>query len=359
MTATEITAAGRWFLSSGIQSPGGGVARYYCFDTERYAPVSTEISGYAAHALMWFYAGTGDPDYLRAALRCGQFLARTAWNAALGAMPFEWPSNDGASALAYFFDSGIAARALLALWRATGEEEFLRTAVAVAESMARDFQSGNGCLHARVSLPSKEPLEPDSRWSTQFACFQLKSALAWQELFAITGRPHWRRLYEQVLAHSLATHASFLDAEPGERRMDRLHAYGYFLEGLLAVAREPVAAEALREGIARVSFRLRELAPLFERSDVWAQLLRLRLYAEGLGILPLDRALAVEEATRVAEFQIRHPDPRLDGAYAFGRKQDRLLPFANPVSTIFCVQASESWSRYLAGSFRPVIAELI
>lgn len=359
MTATEVTAAGRWFLCSGIQRPGGGVARYYRSDAESYAAISSEISGYAAHALVWFYAATGDPDYLCAALRSGRFLARTVWDSAVAAMPFEWPSNDGAVAPAYFFDSGIVARALLALWRATGDEEFLRTAVALAESMARDFHSANGCLHARVSLPSKEPLDPDPRWSTQFGCFQLKAALAWQELFEITGRQGWRRLYEQVLAHSLATHASFLDAEPGERRMDRLHAYCYFLEGLLAVARDPSPATILREGIARASCHLRELAPLFERSDVWAQLLRLRLYADGLGIVPLNRTLAAEESTRVAEFQLRHPDPRLHGAFAFGRKHGRLLPFANPVSTIFCVQASQLWGRYLAGSFRPVLADLI
>jgi hypothetical protein len=359
VTATEVTAAGRWLLCSGIQRPGGGVARYYRFDAESYAPISSEISGYVAHALVWFHTRTGDSEYLCAALRSGRFLARTVWDAALGALPFEWPSNDGAAAPAYFFDSGIAARGLLALWRATGDEEFLRTAVAVADSMARDFQSANGCLHARLSLPSKQPLDPDVRWSTQFACFQLKGALAWQELFEITGRQRWRRLYEQVLAHSLATHASFLDAEPGDRRMDRLHAYCYFLEGLLAAAQDSAVAEALREGISLTSSQLRELAPRFERSDVWAQLLRLRLYADGLGILPLNRTLAAKEITRVAEFQLRHPDPRLDGAFAFGRKEGRLLPFVNPASTIFCIQASQSWSCYLAGSFRPVLADLV
>lgn len=359
MTATQITAAGRWFLCSGIQRPGGGVARYYRSDTQDYAAVSTEISGYAAHAFVWFHARTGQPEYLCAALRLGHFLARTVWDSRLGAMPFEWPSGDGAPAAAYFFDSGIVARALLALWRATGREEFLSAACAVADSMARDFQCGNGCLHARVSLPSKEPLRPDSRWSTQFGCYQLKSALAWQELFETTGEERWRRWYETVLAHALATHTSFLDGEPGARRMDRLHAYCYFLEGLMAAAGESVAAATLGEGIARVSFHLRELAPRFERSDVWAQLLRVRLYADALGVLPLDRNLAAEEVRRAAEFQLHDPDPRLCGAFAFGRREGHLLPFANPVSTIFCVQASQLWSSYLAGSFRPVLAELI
>lgn len=346
-------------LDSGIRGPGGGVARYYRSDTESYARISTEITGYAANALVWLQGLTGDAEYLRAAVRCGYFLTRTAWDSALRALPFEWPSRDGAPPTAYFFDSGIAVRALLALWRATGEQEFFQGAAALAESMSRDFRSENGCLHARVSLPSKQPLCPDSRWSTQFGCYQLKGALAWQELFEITGEERWRRLYEKVLEHSLATHESFLEAEPGERRMDRLHAYCYFLEGLLASCGDPEAATSLREGIGQVSLRLRELAPVFERSDVWAQLLRLRLYAQSLGIVPLDRGLAEEESARICEFQLRDPDPRLDGGFAFGRREGRLLPHINPVSTVFCVQALEMWGRCAAGSYRPVLGELI
>lgn len=360
MTASGVTAAaGRWLLHSGIREPGGGVARYYRSDTGSYARISTEITGYVASALVWLHELTEDVDYLRASVRCGHFLTRTAWDSAARALPFEWPCGDGAPPPAYFFDSGIVVRALLALWRATREEEFLETAAALAESMSRDFRSENGCLHARVSLPSKEPLCPDSRWSTQFGCYQLKGALAWQELFEITGEDRWRRLYEKVLEHSLATHESFLEAEPGERQVDRLHAYCYFLEGLLASGGDPAVAATFREGIGRVSHRLRELAPVFERSDVWAQLLRLRLYAQGLGIVPLDRGLAEQESARICEFQLRDPDPRVNGGFAFGRKEGRLLPYANPVSTVFCVQALEMWGRCAAGFFQPVPGELI
>ncbi|MCS6954083.1 MAG: hypothetical protein RMK57_16440 [Bryobacterales bacterium] len=360
MTTTDIVAAaGRWFLCSAIRDTDGGVARYYRFDTQRYAPISTEISGYVAEVLVWLHKLTGDPAYRTAGVRSGHFLTRTAWDASVGAMPFEWPCTDGIPAVAYFFDSGIVARGLLTLWRATGEEEFLERAVAVAESMARDFQSDNGCWHARLTLPSKEPLGPDARWSTQFVCHQLKGARAWQELAEITGQGRWRQLYEKVLRHALATHTSFLDGEPGERRMDRLHAYCYFLEGLLVAVDEPAVARVLREGLAEVSRRLRELASLFERSDVWAQLLRLRLYAEGLGVAPLDRHLAEEEWARIQQFHLEHPDPRVNGAFAFGRKRGHLLPFANPASTIFCLQAVEMWRRYLAGSFQPALCELI
>ena len=85
--------------------------------------------------------------------------------------------------------------------------------------------------------------------------------------------------------------------------MDRLHAFCYFLEGLLPRAADARCAAALRDGIARVAWHLRDIAPEFERSDVYAQLLRVRLYADWLGVVPLDRAAAEFEAAQLAAFQ--------------------------------------------------------
>ena len=81
--------------------------------------------------------------------------------ARLRAMPFELDPPD----LAYFFDCGIVVRGLLAVWRATGEEEFLEAAASLGESMAADFASRTA-LHPVLSLPGKSPAQRDSaRWS--------------------------------------------------------------------------------------------------------------------------------------------------------------------------------------------------
>ena len=85
--------------------------------------------------------------------------------------------------------------------------------------------------------------------------------------------------------------------------MDRLHAFCYFLEGLLPRSGDARCAAALRDGIGRCAWHLRDIAPEFERSDVYAQLLRIRLYADWLGVEPLDRAAAEFEAERLAAFQ--------------------------------------------------------
>lgn len=357
-TDTLIKAAGHWFLKSGISEACGGVARYYRSDIRQNAPISHEITGYAVSTLLFFYERTGESVYLDAALRSAHFLTRSAWNETLRIFPFEqWPfeqlgSADG-TGLAYFFDSGIIARGLIATWRVTEDVEFRDAAIAAGRSMLSDFVGRDG-IHPILALPEKRPLPWEPRWSLCPGCYQLKSALAWLELFEATGEGVFLRGYESALDAALANAGEFLPGDPDQQRvMDRLHAYSYFLEGLLPVLHRPECAAAFREGIERAGQYLREIAPVFARSDVYAQLLRVRLLGEAEGVLPLDWSTAAHEAEQAASFQLTAEDarvnPRVSGGFLFGRKQGEDMPFVNPVSTAFCAQALALWDDRRAG----------
>jgi hypothetical protein len=339
-----LEAAGRWFLRSGIQGPNGGVARYYRSDLGHNAPVSTEITGYAISALLFFHGRTGQSEYLDAALQAARFLTRTAWDAKLKTFPFEHSVNGNRSrALAYFFDCGIIVRGLLAAWRVSKEPEFQDTAIAAGRAMLKDFQGGDA-IHPILALPAKQPLAYEPRWSASPGCYQLKSAMAWQELFEATGEMDFFRAYESAVAAALAGDYDFLPGEMNrEKVMDRLHAYAYFLEGLSPMLQRSDCAHAFREGIERVGAYLREIAPLFARSDVYAQLLRARLLGEASGAIPLDHAAAAQEAGQAAAFQVSSEDARVAGGFLFGRKCGEAMPFVNPVSTAFCAQALAWW----------------
>ena len=344
---TFLEAAGRWFLQSGIQEPDGGVARYYRSNEGRNAPVSTEITGYTLSALLFLHQRTGNPAYLDAAHRAACFLTRAAWDRALGTFPFEQMNGNGG--FAYFFDCGIIVRGLVSAWRVTQESEFLDAAVAGGRSMLADF-AGQRTIHPILALPKKHPVEQPARWSTRPGCYQLKSALAWQELFEVTGEDEFRRGYEKALEYALESDPKFL---PGtdERHgvMDRLHAYSYFLEGLLPVLDRPECASAFRRGVDRAAGYLREIAPSFARSDVYAQVLRVRILGDARGALELDEAAAAHEAEQAASFQSSSTDPSHDGGFVFGRKEGADLPFMNPVSTAFCVQALALWQDRKSG----------
>jgi hypothetical protein len=352
-----LEQAGCWFLRSGIQEPNGGVARFHRSDIGRNAAVSNEITGYAVSAFVYLHSLTGEAAYLEAASRAARYLCRHAWDEAGSTFPFE-PGSDRT----YFFDTGIIVRGLMAAGRATGDEEFLARAREASLSLAFDFlgadSSGNALFHPIVSLPDKQPLAHEPRWSRGPGCYQLKSALAWLE----TPEEGGAKLYESVLAYSLATHEAFLTAEPDrDKLMDRLHAYCYFLEGLLPVAERPEVRAILASGLARAAALHREIAGTFERSDVAAQLLRVRLIASHLGALALDEDAACEEASRAASFQAAgdHADVRLRGGFCFGAKGGELLPFSNPVSTAFCMQALELWKQHRQGRWSFELRQLI
>ena len=338
-------------MHSGIQERDGGVARFYKSDTAANAAVSTEITGYTVSALAYLHSRTDQPEYLDAAVRAARYLVDQAWDASASTFPFE-PGSDRA----YFFDVGIIVRGLMAVFRSTGDDEFRDRAQESALSLAFDFL-GDGIYHPVISLPEKQPLPEEPRWSRQPGCYQLKSALAWRD----AGGEHGTRIFEIALQQALASHERFLSFENDrEKVMDRLHAYCYFLEALLFTADRADARTALSSGIVRAGSLLREIAPLFERSDVNAQLLRVRLIAHHLGAVPLDQAAASEEATRTASFQeTESPDPRLRGGFWFGRKGPQMLPFSNPVSTAFCLQALALWQDHQAGDWRFELPQLI
>jgi hypothetical protein len=339
----SLQRAGNWFLHSGIQEPEGGVARYHFIAERRNARVSTEITGYAVSALLELHQRTSNQAYFDAATRAGDLLCQ-AWNPVCQAMPFEWSaSGELPEHHAYFFDNGIIIRALLRLWRATAQQRYLDVAVRCGESMSRDFVAKDD-IHPILILPSKEPLARDGRWSRSSDCYQLKSALAWLDLCEATGNRLFEADYETALHRALQTHSNFVSNEPDrQRRMDRLHAYSYFLEALLARSGRGEVRQALAEGIERTASALRDIRGEFERSDVCAQLLRVRLWADALGAVALNEAQAAEEAAWAAAHQMDSGDPRLDGGFNFGRREGAPSNFSNPVSTAFCLQALALW----------------
>lgn len=348
-----LERAGSWFLKSGIQEPSGGMARYYLSDSARNAPVSTEITGYAASAFCYLHSVTGERAYLDAALQAAHFLAEQAWDTESEIFPFELPKNCEPK-FAFFFDCGIIARGLFTAAKTARDPKLYRVARLGCLSMANAFALNNAPIPPVLRLPSKEPLPFEARWSRSPGCYQLKAAAAWLRVDGL------EMLYEHTLGEAMDSHDRFLPGEDNcERVMDRLHAYAYFLEGLLPTGTRPECAAALREGIERMTRLRREIAPVFERSDVYSQLLRIRLYADSLGVAPLDREAAAEEAERTASFQISDSDPRLDGGFYFGRKAGQPLPFVNPVSTAFGLQALQMWCQHQNGQSSFSIEDLI
>ena len=330
-----LSQAGEWLLQSGIQAPNGGVARYYRSDLERNEPISTEITGYAASAFVYLFEKTGRTVFADRARRAADFLIQDAWDEELQTFPFEYPGRPPA----YFFDCGIIVRGLLAVWRMSGDERYLKAAVAGGHAMLRDFDAGAD-FHPILELPSKRPVVRDARWSRSSGCYQLKSAMAWHELDDITENHQFGDAFDRILEFAMNNEQSFLPGSEDEHRvMDRLHAYSYFLEALVSYGHD------VCEGVERVAGYLRQIAPRFLRSDVYAQLLRVRLLSG------VDAEPGAHEVRELEKFQASGDiaDRRIAGGFYFGTKGGEMLPFVNPVSTVFAMQALEMWREHRAG----------
>ncbi|MBI4907597.1 MAG: hypothetical protein HY820_28490 [Acidobacteria bacterium] len=355
-----LQRAGKWYLLSGIQELSGGVARYYRIDLARNNRLSTEITGYTISALCQLHRATNDPALVTAAQRAARFLVSDAWDPTNSIFPFEWPPTaDPSENRAFFFDSGIIARGLLTLHRLTGDAAYRDAAIACGKGMAAAFER-NQAYAPILQLPNLDALPPGNTWSNNPGCYQLKSALAWHELALETNDPVFRTHWETALQRAVDNDTAFLPGTPERLRiMDRLHAYSYYLEALLSVADRPICRQALTTGIERAADYLHNIAPDFARSDVYAQILRVRLLAHHQGAVTLNETRAQIEADAIPTFQYESQDPHLHGGFSFGRRDGQLMPFANPVSTAFCAQALDMWHHHLNGNFHFTWKDLI
>ena len=75
--------------------------------------------------------------------------------------------------------------------------------------------------------------------------------------------------------------------------------------------------------------------------------------------MPLDREAAAEEARRSAAYQASSSDPRIEGGFWFGSKAGQMLPFVNPVSTVFCLQALSLWQDHCANRWTFELCDLV
>lgn len=350
-----------WLAHSGIQSESGGVSRYYAADTGHHREISTEITAYSIQA----YLGLplpGEPGLLSHALRAGQFLCYDTGNAQLGLFPFEvarsgFPPSDRV----YFFDCGIIIRALLALWNTTMDPFYLERAEQCGAALMGRMSRVDGSFFPLLDMSSGVPSSGSGTWSIEPDIYQLKVAMAFLVLAEATSSTMFSKLADNLLNWSLRQHEMFLPG-PGEpaRVADRLHAYCYFLEGLLPfLERRFECAQILHAGINRVEKLILETRRALERSDVMAQLLRLRLLADYIGVVELDQSAASWEADSIPAFQLFTADKQTNGAFSFGRRDGKLTPHANPASTIFCLQALRMWRDYQNGELRTTWKELI
>ena len=349
-----IHAGLRWLAISGVQDGSGGVSAGYRTDTRGYEPISTTATGYYVSAQVW--ARRFSKDALAPmGPRAGGFLLEQAFDMSKELFPVHIDSKERQEArLAFFLDCAVVMRSLVHLWSVTKDQAYLECAERCGLALRSKMTTVDGGFFPIYDLDTDRAYAEVGSWAVEAGVPQLKAGLALLELHKATGRGEFETDAEAMRKWCLKRQESFLPGEVDDNKvMDRLHAYCYFLEGLLpAVALDADSGRVLQFGILRVENLLDELGTDFRRCDVLAQVLRLRLYADKLGIMELDYGRAEEEAAAVVECQIQSADPRSDGGFALTQRRGKLEPNLDTAASVFALQALEMWDQAEEGGLR-------
>ena len=330
----------RWLANSGIQQESGGVSSCYQAEKRRYRPVSTASTAYFISTLLRADREGGSPT--GQALQAARFLMEQAFDLSTDLFPFEIPNGDAVSRPpARFLDCGTIIRALLDLWRATGDEAYQDCAERCGLAMHSRMTTVDGGFFPLYNLVYDQPEFGSGSWPVEAGVYQLKVGLAFRELAEATGLGEFEADVELLNKWCLRRHEAFLHGDgDSEDTMSRLHAYCCFLEGLLPTAGlDSESARVLQFGILRVENLIDELGEEFLRCDAVAQLLRLRLFADNFGVMELDQRRAESEAASLEEFQMQTLDPKADGGFALARRAGTIVPHVSLAATGFAIQA--------------------
>ena len=349
-----IHAGLRWLAISGIQDQSGGVSEGFRTDTRDYSLISSTATGYYIAAQLW------SQRFSRGALpatasRAGGFLVERAFDMSSEMFPQRFgDDNDERTRLAYFFDCTVVVRALVQLWDATKNPAFLDCAQRCGLALHSRMPTVDGAFFPIYDLKSDRAYAEAGSWKVEMNVPQLKGALALLELYKATGRGEFEHDAEALRKWCLKRHESSLPGDGDDTRIaERLHAYCLFLEGLLpGVALDAESGRVLQFGLLRVENFLDEFGPELQRSDVIAQLLRLRLYADKLGLMELDYKRADQEAAHLIKFQTQSSDPKTDGAFTLFRRTEKSSPALDLTATVFALQALEMWEQAEEGGLR-------
>ncbi len=340
----------RWLGYSGIQTASGAVADSYDVESRTYSETSTLSSGYLLDGLLKLVEMEDEvPEFLTAT---GEHLLNEARDAETEFF-VSTASIENRGPIAKLFDCGVALQALAGLGDVTRNYRYLAAAEGCGSAFMRRMSRVDGSFFPIYDLAAREAFEIAGDWKTEATVPMLKAATAARYVYELTRNRELSELADFMVRWAMREHANFLDVDATPDEMtERLHGYCCFLEGLLPIATDDIAVmQTLQGGFLQVERRCDALAGSYHRCEVTAQLLRLRLFCDLMGIVELDYSAAEVEADSLQEFQIHSHDPRADGGFSPAKVDGSPLPIVTTRATVYATQALAMWSDQAEGVF--------
>lgn len=376
-----IERACNWMVGSGAQvtsmdpNLNGGFVSWYEQDTQLYAYVYSEITGYMLTMLTALYHRSNDVRYLNSAIRAGDWFLSTVHEPTGGfrcLFPLRETRFDYKRDQIYAFDCGVILSGLVNLFRASKHPKYLAAATTVGDWLVRDVQKPSKGFYPVYNIAHDQFIESDKEWSLCPGSYHTKIAIGLLNLYDLTRKPSYLRAVTNACDFALEFQdkSGRFTSFPSNGGTNS-HPHTYSAEGLWTVGKYlgredylQASAQGINwllslqneEGIVPRHYQANE--PLYnERVDVLAQALRMGAIHLAEGRLPKEVQTKLEKLVPViARNQSNSDDVRANGGFYFGRLSDgTVMPHVNVWVTMFAVQALAAFDDFKHGryEFRP------
>ena len=366
----NIDAAVSWLLNSGIQNTKGesigSFNAWYDMDSKTYPFIYSEITGYGITTLLYANSISRNNTYKeRAKMAADWIINLMNENSGITARIYSGYKPDlryFGSNISYMFDNGMVLSGLVNIYLATKEDKYLEAATELAQSLL-NAQKDNGLFYAAYDTMTEKYIDVQDKWSTQSGSYHAKLAIGLIDLYKVTRNEIFKNAAVALCNGSLVlqdNHGRFITQHNEDST--HMHPHCYSVEGLVYVGIKLEEKRFLESALHAVEWALNNQLPSggmpckyvndkfinYERSDTLAQVLRLGLVLQSIGLLSGYEDNLKRLASRLVQFQNTSNNNK--GGFFYGTELDGTIKnHLNSWATMFSIQAMLMYQSYLRG----------
>ncbi len=337
----NISAAVDWLLNSGIQNTSGdhagGFNGWFDLDAGSYPFVYSEITGYGITTLLFAHSIRKENIFIGRAELAARWVIGRAMHECGGARTRAYNSNPDAAYsfennIIYIFDNGMILPALVNLHSITGKGEHLEAAKRIADFLI-SMQKPDGMFYAAYDANNDRRIDSSAKWSSQSGSYHAKLAIGMADLYKTTKEEKYRQSAESICNASLKLQDNsgrFVTQK--DEKSTHMHPHCYSAEGLLYAGATLNESRFIDSAAKATRWSLESQLPsggvpckfasgfnTNERSDTLAQVLRLAVYLNSVGLIKFEKEIERLHA-RLLDFQKK--DGAHKGGFFYGTELD-------------------------------------
>lgn len=366
MFLDEINSGINWLLSSGIQNTDGdhkgGFNGWYDIDSKTYPFVYSEITGYGITTLLFANSIKHDPVLIQRAEMAADWIINKSLHDCGGARARAYNTEPDhmysfESNMLLIFDNGMILPGLVGLFNVTKNRKYLEAALTIGKFLI-SMQKQDGLFYATYDASNGKRLDTQDKWSSQSGSYHAKLAIGLIDLYNTTKNETFKESALKICKASLAMQKDGRFVTQQSEQSTHMHPHCYSAEGLLYAGLMLGENKFIESAKKATEWALDTQLPgggvpckfidgkfiTHERSDTIAQVLRLALYFNSIGMVESGKGIESLKA-RLLQFQ-KKGDEHI-GGFFYGTELDGTKRnHVNSWCSFFALQALYYYSHF-------------